>query len=93
MCRFEWLWCKHQQPRDYETQKSARHTYHYELGNEKQSVLSKKVLDSKGNSKMFYKLESCERSVPKVSPVEDDNTLHVADKCVEHFTNIRPRKL
>ena len=43
----ERLWRKYKQPHQYETMKSARNTYNYELNREKRKTLSEKVLNCK----------------------------------------------
>lgn len=86
MRRLERLWRKYKQPCDYENYKLALHKYHYALRSEKQSVLSNKVLESKGDTKKLYKFvkdltgSKAENPMP---PVENQNTL--ADKFADHF--------
>lgn len=82
------LWRKHRQPSDYETYKSTLYKYHEELRNEKQSVISRKILDSKGDSKKLYKLVKDLTGSKSDNPmplIEDDNTL--ADKFADYFMN------
>jgi hypothetical protein len=49
--RAEKLWRKYRQPRDYENFKHSLNNYHHALKQERELVLSQKVLDSKGDTK------------------------------------------
>ena len=82
----ERVWRKYEEPNQLEIVKELRLKYHYAICNEKRSVLSEKVLSSKGDSKQLYKLVSELTGTKTENPLpsgESDSSL--AEKCADFF--------
>ena len=84
----ERLWRKYKQSHQYETMKSARNTYNYELDREKKKTLSEKVVNCKGDSKQLYQFVAELTGAKSDNPMPSENSdSALAENFADYFMN------